>query len=421
MSVLAAVIVNLLMFYIFDLYNIKSIFFMSGRLIRIVIAVIMAVAALTIILYFPTKLRITRIMLMQAPLIILLIGIWRELFFRFSLKNFSRSNVALVGDDLLNVSIIREIEKERFPEYNVVSIVKGEDDLPDKEKLIPEKFRELTVSGSDLEDLIQKKQIEILVFSTVVMKEFTERLLFLKSKGVKIFDSVTFFKLVAGRVPIINTEASTISCLSEKFPLPGYYKNIKRIIDICLSLFGIVISFPFVFISAIFINIEAPGPIFFRPERVGEFGKIIRLFKLRTMKYKKGRHPGPLFTQDNDERVTRIGEIVRKFGFDEFPQLLNVLRGDLSLIGPRPIEKVFVDAYTEKTPLYYLRTSIKPGISGWAQVNQVEYPNSDESQLIKLEYDLFYISHASLFLDFVIIFKTIKKFFNFGYDNRKTG
>ncbi|MGV8124376.1 MAG: sugar transferase [Candidatus Xenobiia bacterium LiM19] len=471
--VLAAVIIHLGLFYIFDLYNFRKLLLHAERLKRIIISVVLSVGLIIVILYFfGNMVRVA--LLLQIPLIIAAVYTWRELYVRSSLKTLTKHRVLLVGDDNVNRALLTELDSDDpLLEYEVVDhIIPTSQETPRREENdgkptasvkspasdstgslaehytgslaehytgspaehstgsstehstgsstehstgSPAEHYTESLAGDSLEDLVTRQRIDVLVFSPHTLENHTRALLKLKSLGMEIYDSITFYELMTGKVPIFDLRDTTLSYLSGSLPISSYYRNVKRLIDILLSLFGLLISVPFVALSAILLQIESPGPIFFKPERVGENGKPIKLLKLRTMGGKGG---GPLFTQTNDQRVTQIGRIVRKFGFDEFPQMFNVLRGDMSLIGPRPIEQVFVDKYSEMTPLYYLRLSIKPGVSGWAQVNQVEYPNSDESQLEKLQYDLFYCSHASLFLDLIIIFKTIKKFFNFGYDNR---
>jgi len=442
--VMVAVIIHLGLFYIFDLYNFRKLLLHAERLKRIIISVVLSVGLIVVILYFfGNMVRIA--LLLQIPLIIAAVYMWRELYVRTSLKTMTRYRVLLAGDDKVNRALLAELNSDDpLLEYEVVDHlipepaktpvpIAGHDKGADMtaENTAGDNGDRLVDSAGDssksssgssdspsaglLEEIIAGRKIDILVFSPNTLDNYTRELLKLKSQGMEIYDSITFYELLTGKVPIFDLRDTTMSYLSGSLPISSYYRNVKRLIDILLSLFGLVISAPFVALSAILLQIESPGPIFFKPERAGENGKIIQLLKLRTM---SGEGGGPLFTQTNDRRVTRIVRIVRKLGFDEFPQMFNVLRGDMSLIGPRPIEQVFVEKYSVMTPLYYLRLSIKPGVSGWAQVNQVEYPNSDESQLEKLQYDLFYCSHASLFLDVIIILKTIKKFFNFGYDNR---
>jgi exopolysaccharide biosynthesis polyprenyl glycosylphosphotransferase len=413
--VVAVILVHLLSFYAFDLYNIKNPVPMRGRFLRIVFSVLLAVGSLIVLLYFLQRFpNLRKVLVSHIPLMILLVYLWREFFYRAFMKTMIKKSALLLGKDRLNEAIVQEILEDPCSEFHCAGLITLPGDN-DKEEHTKEPY-ELLNPPEDLAAFILSKEIDLVVFSMEAFRVHRHSLLYLRSRGIHLFDALTFYSLLTGRVPIGDSDDSSLAVLTERFPLSAYYKNVKRIIDICLASIGIVISSPFVILSVLLIALESRGPIFFRPERVGENGKPLRLFKLRTMHTGK---KGSLFTQQDDPRVTRVGRLIRKFGFDEFPQLLNVLRGDLSLIGPRPIEQVFVDKYAAMTPLYYLRLSVKPGISGWAQVNQVEYPNDDESQLVKLEFDLFYVSHVSLLLDIIIILKTLKKFFHLGYDKRE--
>jgi len=419
LPLIAIVLVHLGAFYVLDLYNIKTVSPTYGRLIRLIIAVLLAVGVIILVLFFLHKYpNLRKVLVTHVPLLIGMMYLWREIFYRVIARSHHKLHVLLIGADRLNCAILEELGDHSILDYRVACLVAG----PDDESSCIEEMKRLgvdaVVGDPSLPELIPQRGIDVVVFSLRSMKLYNKKLLYIKSRGVHLFDALTFYSLITGRVPIADTDDSALAILTERFPLSGYYRNVKRIVDIGLSLIGIIISSPFVILSALLIALESRGPVFFRPERVGEHGRPLRLFKLRTMHTGK---KGSLFTQLDDPRVTAVGRLVRKFGFDEFPQLFNVLRGDLSLIGPRPIEQVFVDKYAEMTPLYYLRLSVKPGISGWAQVNQVEYPNDDESQLVKLEYDLFYVSHVSLLLDVIIIFKTLKKFFHLGYDRREAG
>lgn len=419
-TAIASLLAHPLLFYVFDLYNIKSYYAMSGRLVRIILSVFFAIGSIIIVSFFlPGHLVIRNVLLLQIPVVILTLYAWRELFFHCIVKRQKKSSILLIGADPLNLKFLDEIAGDALTDYEVNCIVPVMSEDSSAPQSIPLKYKNRSIDSEDIEKIVESRSIDIIAISMPFIKEFNAELLRLSSRGIQVFDTMTLYKLITARVPIENEEYATISIFSGRFPLSSFYRNTKRLIDITLSTIGLIISAPFVLASAILMQIVSPGPVFFRPERVGENGSILRLLKLRTMKHRNGKTGGPLFTQDDDDRVTSVGKIVRKFGFDEFPQLINVLRGEMSLIGPRPIERVFVDDYSRKNPLYYLRTSIKPGISGWAQVNQVEYPNSEKAQMTKLQFDLFYISHASLLLDIVIIFKTLKKFFNFGYDNRK--
>ena len=155
------------------------------------------------------------------------------------------------------------------------------------------------------------------------------------------------------------------------------------------------------------IKLDSEGPIFFRQERVGQGGHVFTLFKFRSMYKDAEQRTGPVWAQKNDARVTRVGRLLRRTRLDELPQLYNVLRGDMSLIGPRPERPHFVKELIPTIPYYNLRHAVKPGLTGWAQIKH-EYTNSLDGSLEKLQYDLFYIKNMSILLDILIMLETIK-------------
>ncbi|WP_407712061.1 exopolysaccharide biosynthesis polyprenyl glycosylphosphotransferase [Caldibacillus debilis] len=182
-----------------------------------------------------------------------------------------------------------------------------------------------------------------------------------------------------------------------------YYPYIKRILDILLVLLALPIAIPIILIFAIFIKLETPGPAFFLQERVGLHGKYFKVIKLRSMELNAEKN-GAQWATKNDPRVTKVGAFIRKTRIDELPQLFNVLKGDMSLIGPRPERPVFTAQFNEEIPGFIDRLQVKPGITGWAQVNG----GYDITPREKLELDRYYINNMSFWLDLKIILKTIK-------------
>jgi exopolysaccharide biosynthesis polyprenyl glycosylphosphotransferase len=188
--------------------------------------------------------------------------------------------------------------------------------------------------------------------------------------------------------------------------MPPWEKKIKRLIDIFFSFLGLAIMSPVLLLFAILIKIESRGPIFFKQKRVGQSGRIFTVYKFRSMIQDAERYTGPVWAGKKDPRVTRIGRFIRKVRIDEFPQLLNVLNGDMSLVGPRPERPYFVDKLKREFPFYTRRLQVKPGVTGWAQVKG-KYDTSIENVKEKLDYDLYYIDNISLRLDFRIMFYTV--------------
>ena len=186
-----------------------------------------------------------------------------------------------------------------------------------------------------------------------------------------------------------------------------FFKNVKRLIDIAGALVGLVISSPFLLAIVVLQKITAPGPVLFVQHRVGFQECPFALIKFRTMVPDAEKHSGPAWASANDPRITPVGRWLRKLRLDELPQLVNILRGDMSFVGPRPIRRHFAEKIEEQMPFYSLRFSVKPGLTGWAQI-QCGYGDSLKGQIEKFQFDLYYIKHASILLDLMILLKTLQ-------------
>jgi len=182
-----------------------------------------------------------------------------------------------------------------------------------------------------------------------------------------------------------------------------YYEFIKRIIDVILAFIGLIVASPIMAIISIAIKLESRGPVFYCQERVGKNGRVYTMYKLRSM-YENAEENGAQWAEEDDPRVTKVGKFIRRTRLDELPQLFNVLKGDMSLVGPRPERPIFTYQFNEQIPGFINRLQVKPGLTGWAQVNGGYELGPEE----KLEYDLYYIENRSLWMDMKIILKTIK-------------
>lgn len=213
--------------------------------------------------------------------------------------------------------------------------------------------------------------------------------------------------ILSGRVRLAElNEGWFLEVVSRRDKL---YEVVKNVIDFCSGILGLsilVIFFPF---AALLIEVTSPGPIFYSQKRIGKDGKIFTLYKFRTM-VRDAEKEGPQWAQEKDERVTSIGYFLRRTHLDELPQALNLLRGEISLVGPRPERPEFTMPLAKEIAHYHLRELVKPGIFGWAQLN-FPYGDSVEDAQEKLAYDLFYIQNRSLFLDIVILLKSVKIIF----------
>ena len=188
--------------------------------------------------------------------------------------------------------------------------------------------------------------------------------------------------------------------------MPEWEKKLKRLSDIFISLLILIVTSPLNILVALLIKLDSRGPIFFKQERSGMGNKNFNIYKFRSMYHDAEKHTGPVWSQKDDPRVTRVGRMIRKLRIDEIPQMFNVLKGEMSLVGPRPERPYFVEQLSQQIPYYKRRLKVRPGITGWAQVKH-KYDENIEDVKVKLRYDLFYIENMSLRMDIKILARTI--------------
>jgi sugar transferase (PEP-CTERM system associated) len=232
-----------------------------------------------------------------------------------------------------------------------------------------------------------------------------EDLLDCKLKGVNIVEYLTFWERETGRIDLEALQPSWLF-FSDGFRMSWFPNFLKRLFDVAVSGVFVILTLPVTLVTAVAIRLEGPGPIFYVQERVGLNGRRFNLKKFRSMMV-NAETDGPQWAAANDQRITRVGALIRKTRIDEIPQIFNVLRGDMSFIGPRPERPFFVETLAKEIPYYRERHRVKPGISGWAQIN-FPYTASVEDAREKLTYDLYYVKNRSLFLDFVILLQTAR-------------
>lgn len=238
-------------------------------------------------------------------------------------------------------------------------------------------------------------------------EEVAQQLLACQYAGLRVADDVEMMETVTGRLPLDLLHTEWMVTRGDLFCRHSRVSSrIKRLVDMGAAAAILMASLPLLLAAMVAIRMESPGPVFYRQQRVGLFGRPFRICKLRTMRSDAERD-GPVWAMQQDSRVTRVGAILRKSRIDELPQLLNVLAGDMSLIGPRPERPEFVGTLREQIAFYDLRHGLRPGITGWAQVSY-PYGASVEDAAAKLEYDLFYIRHWSLWFDLRIALRTLR-------------
>lgn len=231
------------------------------------------------------------------------------------------------------------------------------------------------------------------------------QLLDCKLEGIKVFDLNTHFEKTLGQIRIDYVNASWL-IFGDGFNQGSLRTAVKRVFDILSALVLIVLSAPIMVVTALLIKLESPGPVLYRQERVGQAGRKFNVTKFRSMRTDAEKDGKPVWATTNDSRVTRVGNVIRKLRIDELPQLFNVLRGEMSMVGPRPERPFFVEQLTQEIPFYAVRHSVKPGVTGWAQV-RYHYGSTVEDSQEKLQYDLYYVKNHTLFLDLVVLMETV--------------
>ncbi len=328
---------------------------------------------------------------------------WRSLFYWIIPKMNLQNKLLFLGTDELSKQVVREILADDHPKYRVAGFIGSDPALVGKSIVNPK----ILGLNEDIESIIKKEKIKKVIasYSQARGKFPAQDLVKCKFRGIEVLDLHTFYEQFKGKI-LLNSLRPSWLIYAQGFKKTALIKFLKRIIDILLSIIGLLLTLPLSLITAVLIKWESKGPAIYRQKRVGKNGAIFNLYKFRSMEVDAEKHTGPVWAEKNDERVTFIGKCIRKVRIDEIPQMINVLKGDMSFIGPRPERPYFVEMLSQKIPYYDQRHSINPGITGWAAVNY-SYGATVEDAIQKLQYDLYYIKNISLFLDIIIFLKTI--------------
>jgi len=317
--------------------------------------------------------------------------------------NGFRERLLFLGATPVAERLISELEGNN-PGYEILGYV---DDHPTHEIALSNGFRVLGTTGQLHEVVATTRAGTIVVALTERRGTFPmQAIMDCKLRGIRIEDWPTFYEKLTGKIVVQNLRPSWL-VFSEGFNRTRVTRLVKRLVDVALSILFLGLGWPILLAVALAIKVDSRGPIFFRQERVGERGRPFTLLKFRTMVQNAEAHTGPVWTVEEDARITRVGGWLRKTRLDEFPQILNVLKGEMSFIGPRPERPHFVAQLQDMIPYYAQRHTIKPGITGWAQV-RYRYGATIEDAEEKLQYDLYYVKNMSLFLDMLILLSSIQ-------------
>lgn len=343
-----------------------------------------------------------------AAIAVLLLTLgWRVLWDRAGHLLSDPERILILGTGAEGISLVREILERPELHMKVVGF------LDEKGENIGLSLVNPGIIGaaSDVEKIVQKEKIDRVILSLMERRGGTpvRQLLNLKFAGVGVEDAHGVYEKLSGRIFLKRLSPSWL-ILSDGFRKSPFQSAMKRSFDLVISSILLILTMPVMVLVALAIWLETGSPILFRQNRTGMHGKEFEILKFRSMRQDAEKH-GPQWAATNDDRITRVGRFIRNSRLDELPQLINVFRGDMSLVGPRPERPVFCAMLEEKIPFFAQRHSVRPGITGWAQI-KYQYGASIEDGWTKLEYELFYIKHMSLMLDLAILFETVKVVFS---------
>lgn len=343
---------------------------------------------------------------------VIIISLWR--FSRPVLLGWASEprRTLIVGTNGAAKAMIDAIREHAQDEYDVRGIIGTAEEVGQVVSGVP-----VVGAGADLMNFVARDRIsELIVTSTRELSgDVLHNALDAYERGVTVVPMTLLYERITGRVPVEHMSddwAIVLLTAQSDNSLYAITRIGKRMMDIVLSLVGMIVLLLMLPVLALLIKLDSRGGVFYSQERVGLNGRIFRIYKFRSMVDNAEAETGAVFSRRGDPRVTRMGRFMRKTRIDELPQLWNVLRGDMSLIGPRPERPEHVVRLSNKIPFYRTRLIVRPGVSGWAQV-RYDYGSNDEDALVKLEYDLYYIRHQSLLLDLDIVIRTIGKALSF--------
>jgi sugar transferase (PEP-CTERM system associated) len=326
----------------------------------------------------------------------------RYLFIKLQDSTVTKRRILVLGSGS-RAARIAEIAKERNGDnrFHLVGFaLRGTaDERIDKSLLLPE--------DAPLIALCRKHHVDEIVVGIRQRRGghvHMDELLECRMEGIQVTDLSSFFERETGKVQLESLNPSWI-VYCEGFNRSDIRNIVKRMFDVSVSIFLLLLTLPVLLLTAILIKLESRGPVFYRQRRIGECGHPFDVIKFRSMRTDAEVDGKPQWAQKNDNRVTKVGWLIRKLRIDELPQILNVLKGDMSFVGPRPERPFFINQFVGHIPYYLTRHSVKPGITGWAQV-RYPYGASIEDAKQKLQYDLYYAKNHTLFLDLVILFET---------------
>jgi exopolysaccharide biosynthesis polyprenyl glycosylphosphotransferase len=328
---------------------------------------------------------------------------WRLLLAEFTRLPRFRPQAIIVGVTSAGETIARELQGAKYPGANVLGYIRERIDERSQKNGFP-----ILGSRNALRHLVQSGMIDMIIMALDyrASPEIFQEAIEAAQLGIAVVPMSVIYERIAGKIPVEHVGDQWYGALPSERIISPLYLCWRKVMDVTFGLFGIAVLLLILPVLALLIYLDSPGPIFYSQERMGYRGRAFHILKFRSMQADAEDSGRAIWAAEQDARVTRIGRFIRATHLDELPQALNILRGEMSLIGPRPERQEFVDQLETTIPFYRCRLSVKPGLTGWAQI-KYSYASTVDDTLLKLQYDLYYIKHQSFTLDIFIVLKTV--------------
>ena len=396
--------VHMAFFYFMDVYDLKQDLLSMRHFAAVVLAVLLSLLFLGVCFFlFPSVKYGRAVTFIHVLFLLAFVAGWRHLFVRLAKGMRGGKGVLIVGMEKCTEDIARECLAPAQRSYRLVGYVAANGDAPVAAQGVP------CLGGTDaVERVVQEHKVQEIVLSPSAENDgaLVRTLIRLGYDGIVVIDAVSFYERLTGKIPFDHL--TDIWLLSQSLGHVRFFQwRVKRVMDIVFSVIGLALGAIPLGLSILAIKLTSPGPVFYRQERLGRKGEPFTLIKLRTMIPDAEQQTGAVYAADHDPRITPVGRFLRRLRLDEIPQLWNVLKGHMSLVGPRPERPEFVAQFEKTIPYYTERLAVRPGITGWAQV-LYPYAATLEETKQKLQYDLYYIKNMSFLLDCLILVMTVK-------------
>ncbi len=405
-KVMLATLVCLTALYFYDLYDFTVINNRRELFMRLIQAVGSAWVLLVLIFYWVPSLEIGRGASIYSIVITLVLLLAVRTLIHYLMEHPEiGEKILIVGEGQKAIDTAEAVLKRRGEGYRIVGFIS--ENFENIRRILPETQNLGTIDN--LEDIVREHKIDRVVIAVRERRGAfpTEALLRLSlANTVSIEECTSFFERVTGQLHLDMLRPSWL-IFNGRARDTRFKMDLREIGHRCLGVIGLIVSFPIALLTIILIKLDSKGGVFYRQERVGKNGRVFEVLKFRSMKTDAEANGTPVWATSNDDRTTRVGRVIRKIRVDEIPQFWNIVKGEMSFIGPRPERPHFVSQLAKEIPFYEHRHLVAPGLTGWAQV-KYPYGASVEDARQKLQYDLYYIKNQSLLLDIIIVFATIK-------------